>query len=179
MMQKLSLYLVCYIAISSLLYRFTWNHVIALSSSPEPLMWMFLDGPFRSFLIWFHQHHLTIGFLRDIQTMIWVIWEGVMAFLLGLRCPCCCRCCPSCPVSTYKSPKPLGRSLTYSLEACFSMLLGWFLKLPSGNLNNSLLWYIIPPPNIKHPLRNQGLVGNFHIIGTISQVFNIRGVGLV
>ena len=31
---------------------------------------------------------------------------------------------------------------------------------------------------IKHPLRNLGLVGNFHIIGTIYGVFNIRAIGL-
>ena len=34
------------------------------------------------------------------------------------------------------------------------------------------------PPYIEHPLRNHGLVGNFHIIGTIYGVFNIRVMGL-
>jgi hypothetical protein len=28
-------------------------------------------------------------------------------------------------------------------------------------------WAELIPPNIKHPLRNHGLGGNFHIIGTI------------
>ena len=35
------------------------------------------------------------------------------------------------------------------------------------------------PPNIKHPLRNHGLVGIFQIIGTIYGVFNIRVMGLL
>ena len=39
--------------------------------------------------------------------------------------------------------------------------------------------HIIPSPNTKHPLRNHGLAGNFHIIGIIWGVFSIRGMGLL
>ena len=35
------------------------------------------------------------------------------------------------------------------------------------------------PPKTKHPLRIHGLVGNFHIIGTIYGVFYIRVMGLL
>ena len=31
---------------------------------------------------------------------------------------------------------------------------------------------------VKHPLRNHNLVGHFHIIGTIDEVFDIRVMGL-
>ena len=33
--------------------------------------------------------------------------------------------------------------------------------------------------NTRHPTRNHSLIWNFHIIGTISKVFHIRGIGLL
>ena len=56
------------------------------------------------------------------------------------------------------------------LEECWTVTL--------HRLQSAIMKWWTLPPNIKHPLRNHGLVGKFHIIGTIYGVFNLKVMGL-
>ena len=70
--------------------------------------------------------------------------------------------------------------LVYQRVIVFKLSVPWScIHLIINQLSRFYGNHLIPSPvHTKHPLGNHGLVGNFHIIGTIYGVFHIRGMGL-